>query len=440
MTTVTYTPRGAARELFSHREAEVILSGPAGTGKSTAALFRLHLVCLANPGIRALIARKTAVSLGSTTLVTFEKNVAAEAISAGIVRWYGGSTREAASYRYTNKSVIVVAGLDKPERVLSSEYDIIFVDEATELTETDWETLATRLRNGKLRWQQQIAACNPGPPSHWLKGRADRGIAKILYSRHQDNPYLYDETGQLTERGQDYMAKLDALSGVRRARLRDGVWAASDGLIYDDFDPAVHMHPRFDIPASWTRYWAIDFGYTNPFVWQDWAVDPDGRLYLDKEIYLTGRTVDLHAQQILQLVAPGGVWGEPRPTKIICDHDAEGRATLERELQLSTIPAHKTVTEGIQAVQKRLRPAGDGKPRIYFLQDAVRSRDLALTEAHKPSGTADEIAGYVWDPAGKTPKEVPLKENDHGMDAMRYVVAHLDMRGPARVRFFSTNY
>ena len=115
-TVVRYEPRGAARTLFHTRQSEAVMAGPAGTGKSLACLYRLHFAALGTPRIRCLIARKTAVSLGSTTLVTFEKKVAAEAMAAGIVRWFGGSPREAASYRYSNGSVIVVGGLDKPEK------------------------------------------------------------------------------------------------------------------------------------------------------------------------------------------------------------------------------------------------------------------------------------------------------------------------------------
>lgn len=422
-----YEPRGAAAHLFRCRTPEVILSGPAGTGKSTAALYRIHLACLTHPGIRVLLARKTAVSLGSTTLVTFEKKVAHTALQAGLLRWYGGSPREAASYKYNNDSIIVVAGMDRPEKVLSSEYDLIFVDEATELTETDWETLATRLRNGRLPWQQQIACCNPGPPTHWLKARADRGQATILHSTHHDNPYLYNTDGTLTERGTDYMTKLDALTGVRRHRLRDGHWAAAEGLIYEQFNPNTHIIDPFPIPATWQRIWAIDFGYTNPFVWQNWAQDPDGRLYLVQEIYRTQTIVTDHVNTILNTVAPGGIWNQPKPWRIICDHDAEDRATFERASSLHTIAAKKTVSDGIQAVQSRLRVQGDGKPRLFFFRNALIETDNTLVEAHKPTCTVDEISGYVWDTTGKTPKEAPLKKDDHGMDACRYIVAEMDM-------------
>lgn len=431
---VRYEPRGAARQLFNTRTAEVVIAGPAGTGKSLAALFRVHLAALSNPGIRCLIARKTAVSLGSTTLVTFEGKVAAEALERGVVRWYGGSPREAAAYRYANGSTIVVGGLDKPEKVLSSEYDLIFVDEATELSITDWETLGTRLRNGRLAWQQQIAACNPDHPQHWIKQRADAGGMVMLHSRHADNPMIYRPDGGLTERGVDYMAKLNALTGVRRLRLRDGVWAAAEGVIFADFDPALHVVDPFEVPAGWSRWLSVDFGFTNPFVAQLWVEDGDGRLYLVRELYRTRRLVEDHARDIkTKLIGTG-----PRPQVVICDHDAEDRATLERHLGMSTTAARKTVSDGIQAVQARLRPAGDGRPRLFVVRDALVERDPELADARKPCSTAEEIPGYVWavkpGNAGGL-KEEPVKENDHGADAMRYVVAQRDLGARPRIRW-----
>ncbi|MFL1903092.1 phage terminase large subunit [Streptomyces tauricus] len=454
--TVRYEPRGAARDLFKARESEVFMAGPAGTGKSLASLFRLHLVALHNPDMRGLIFRKTAVSLGSTTLVTWEKKVIADALARGIVKWFGGSSREAPGYRYSNGAKIDVAGMDKPEKIMSAEYDLVFGDEATELTLTDWESVGTRLRNGKLSWQQQMAACNPSAPTHWIKQRCDQGTARMLVSRHNDNPAYVNADGSYTEVGAAYFAKLDALTGVRKLRLRDGTWAAAEGLIYDEFDEAVHLVDRFDIPRGWTRWITVDFGFTNPFVMQWWAEDPDGRLYLYREIYRTRRLVEDHAKDALRLVracvdccgTKGRAhdchdcercqleWTEPRPRAVICDHDAEDRATLEKHLGLSTIAATKAVSPGIQALQSRLKPAGDGRPRFFIVRGALAERDPALDEAKKPCSTEEEITGYVWavKPGGTTP-EVPLKENDHGMDAGRYMVAERDLGGRTRVRW-----
>lgn len=448
--------RGAARELFHRTDSELTISGPAGTGKSLPTLMRVHLAALMFPGVRCLVARKVGVTLGATTLVTFEKKVAAEAIAAGAVTWYGGSLREAACYRYANGSTIVVGGLDKPTKIMSAEYDLIFVDEATEITVDDWEALSTRLgRNGSiLPWTQQLGALNPGPPTHWIKQRSDNGGMPMLHSKHQDNPSMFDRDGNALPAGITYLAILDKLTGVRKLRLKDGIWAAAEGVIYGDWDESIHIVDALP-PGSddWTRYLAVDFGYTHAFVCQCWAVDGDGRLWLEWEIHMTGRTVDQHAVTIMnQLTEPirgykhplgepryachGRQWKRRKPRGVICDHDAEGRAVLERELGMGTTAAHKAVTEGIQAMQGRLRVAGDGKPRMFVLRNSLVEVDTAAAEAKRPLSFMQEITSYVWDTSkGKGVKETPVKEDDDSMDPARYMCAELDLAGQFKIRF-----
>lgn len=435
-----YQPLGACKELLDTRAPEVLVAGPAGTGKSRACLEKLHLLALLNPGMRGLIVRKTATSLTSTALVTWKNHVITEALGVGTVKYYGGSGSEPPQYTYENGSVIIIGGMDRSTRIMSSEYDVIYVQEATELIEDDWEALTTRLRNNKISFQQLIADCNPDKPTHWLKVRCDVGKTLMLHSRHEDNPLLFTVDGTKTEYGTEYINKLDNLTGMRYQRLRLGKWASADGLVYEEFEEARHIVDRFVIPSDWTRFWAIDFGYTNPFVCQWWAQDPDGRLYLYREIYRTRRTVDEHAKDILGHVTHKGKWIEPKPQQIICDHDAEGRQQLQQKLNIPTTSAKKTVADGIQAVQQRLRDApsvdGTAKPRIFLMRNALVSKDAELADVKKPTCTADEMLGYVWDIAsGKAPKEQPRKEDDHGMDAMRYMVAHLDLKPKSRVRW-----
>lgn len=453
--------RGAAQAVMRCKDSEVLLAGPAGTGKSFVALLKLHMMCMQNPGMRALMVRKTHKSLTSTGLVTFREQVAREAIENGICRWYGGSGERPAQYIYSNGSTIVVGGLDQPDKIMSSEYDLIFVQEATDCTPDDWEKMNTRLRNGVVSFQQLIADCNPQQPKHWLKQRCDAGKTTMLYSRHQDNPRVYDEVPaarpggapsyELTPYGVAYMSRLEALSGVRKERLLHGRWAAADGLIYDAWDPAVHLAGRqggqgIALPKVWPRVWGIDFGFTNPFVWQQWAVDPDGRLWLELEIYRTQRLVEDHAKDILAAVTVGqgerkGQWKYPKPSHIICDHDAEDRATLERHLGMRTTAAKKSVSDGIQAMAARLKVQPDGRPRMVVLRDSLVSVDEARREAGLPICFADEIEGYVWRkaPDGKLSKDEPAKGEveDHSMDTARYVVAHFDLVSRARLRWIS---
>lgn len=418
-----YKPRGSALNLLYAKDPEVIMVGPAGTGKSRANLEKMNIVASKYANARLLMVRKTLKSLRQSAMVTFENAVLPQDTP---VYFHGGDYE----YRYPNGSVLVCGGMDKASKIMSTDYDVIYVMEATELTEDDWEQLTTRCRYGKVPYQQVIADCNPDSPYHWLKRRIDKGMTLGLTSLHHDNPILWDDIKQeWTERGKAYMTILDRLTGVRKQRLRFGQWAAAEGMVYDAWDRAVNLIDRFPVPRNWQRFLSIDFGYTHPFVCQWWAMDPDGRLYMYRELYGTGKLVEDWARLIKHIHAQA----EDPPAKVITDHDAEDRATLERHLGVDTIPAVKSVSAGIQAVNARLRKAGDGKARLYIVRDAlVQSnlfqRDQELDARKLPASTIEEIEGYVWakNRDGSWRKDQPVKEGDHGMDAMRYCVATVD--------------
>ncbi|MBU2249146.1 MAG: terminase, partial [Gammaproteobacteria bacterium] len=83
---------------------------------------------------------------------------------------------------------------------------------------------------------------------------------------------------------------------------------------------------------------------------------------------------------------------------------------------------------GIQAVKDRLAIAGDGKPRIFIMRGALVEEDESLAMARKPICTEQEVVAYAWPKTtdGRPIKEQPVKVDDHGMDAMRYMVKYLD--------------
>ena len=426
----TYTPRGACVDLFSRRDPELLLAGPAGTGKSRACLEKLHLMAMVNPGMRGLMVRKAQVSLASSGLVTWRRDVIPEAVEAGLVSFYGGSAVVSAQYRYSNGSVVVVGGLDKASKIMSTEYDIIYVQEATEITAEDWESLTTRLRNGVVSFQQLLADCNPDAATHWLHQRCLAGRTGLLEAQHSDNPRLFDLDGSQTPYGADYMGKLDALTGVRYLRLRKGLWSTAEGVIFEDWDTHRHVVPAFKIPDSWSRIISIDFGYTNPAVVQWWALDEDDRMFCYREVYVTETLVEDLAAKINQHSA-----GEPRAKQMVCDHDAEGRAQLRKHTGMGTTAATKKVSEGIQAVQGRLRAAADGRSRLFFVEGYQTGRDSALVDASKPTCTTEEIPAYVWDTTRTGLKETPVKQDDHGCDAMRYAVMAVDGKRTPKVRW-----
>lgn len=423
-----YHPHGAARDLFLAHDPEVLASGAAGTGKSVAILEKLLALCLKYPDIRVLMVRKTATSLRNSILVTFKEKVAKEFLAAKQVKWYGGSAQEPAQYRFRNGSIITLAGMDQSSRVLSTEFDVIYVNEAIELTENDWETLSGRLRNNVLPFQQLIADTNPAHPTHWLYQRALAGKTRLIQCSHTDNPTLYDPTtGELTPNGARYIDRLKSLTGIRLDRYFYGRWSSAEGVIYEDFSPEQHIVDPFTPPRDWPRFWSIDWGYTVPTVIQRWALDPTGCLYLYAEHYQTQTLAEDLAKELKAIVSSGK---EPQPQAIICDHDAEDRATFEKHFGQSTIAAKKTVSDGIQAVMARMKPDANGINSLKLMRDVTMKVDQSLIDAKRPTSTAEEIPGYVWD---SRKEDKPMKSDDHGCDAMRYVVAHLDLQSRSRM-------
>lgn len=414
-----YQPYGGALALFYAREREVLIEGPAGTGKSRAVLEKIYLLADKYPGIRVLLCRKSRTSMTESVLVTWEEKV----VPAGDRCLVGVSGRRISrqrrhSYVFANGSEIVVAGLDDNAAIMSTEFDVIAAFESTELAEADWDALVTRLRNGRMPYQQLIGDCNPGKPTHWLNQRALRGTTRRILSRHDDNPSASAE----------YVASLENLRGARRLRLRHGIWAAQEGLVYEEWDPARHLVPSAAIPAGWRRIRAVDFGFQNPAVCHWYAVAPSGRLVLYREYYRTRRLVPDFAADIVRAT------GTERIETTVCDWDAAERAQLQAAGIRCTLAYKQSVLLGVEAVQARLREMGDGAPGLVVMADALTARDQALAAAAKPCSVIEEMEGYAWplDREGRERKEIPVQVDDHGLDAMRYAVCYIDNVGTKR--------
>ena len=404
---------GAALELWNSKHPEVMLAGPYETGKTFCALNKLHLLCAKYPRCRALMTRKFLSSLSRTAIVTYEEKVLPihPRHPDSLISVYGGS--RAAWYEYPNGSRILLGGLDNPDKILSGEYDYIYVNQAEELSIDDWEKLSSRCtgRAGNAPYPQMIGDCNPADEKHWILKR-DR--LKIFHSKHKDNPTLYDpETGELTEQGKRTMDTLHALTGLRRKRGLEGQWVGAEGQVYE-FDRGLHLVENFDIPKDWIRFRSIDFGYTNPFVCQWWAVSPDDRMYMYREIYHTQRTVSEHCKRIKELSKNEQI------LYTICDHDAEDVATLN-ENGIPTRLADKRVRKGVDAVEERLNQVN---PRLFFFNNTLDEFDYSLEDRNLPIRTIEEFSRYIYrqDSKGMLKDEHPIKSYDHGMDAMRYAV------------------
>lgn len=391
----------------------LLMDGPAGTGKSHLAAYKLDAFMRKYPGSTGLMIRKTRKSMTNSTLLFFNSVVLK---GDSTVTW----KRTDGRFEYANGSILAYGGMKDAEqreaiRSIGQEggIDIAWAEEANRLTLNDYEEILPRLRGRAAPWHQFILTCNPDTDAHWIYKRLILGGEASRYvAMTKDNTYNPDSYVDLI---------LSQLTGVRYQRMVEGRWVSAEGAVYDDYRYEVHVIEPFEIPRSWLRFRSIDLGFRNPFVCQWWAVSPDDRMYMYREIYYTERLVEDHARQIVELSKDENI------AFTVADHDAEDRATLDR-YGVPTIPAQKDVSAGIQAVQSRMRIDGSGKPAIYFFQEATVEIDPKLANAKKPVNTIDEITGYVWEPSkeGLIQKERPVKLDDHGQDAMRYAVMSID--------------
>lgn len=434
--------RGAAKELRRSTSHEVMIAGPAETGKTFAALVKLDRLLLSTPGAQAVLVRKVRDTIFSTVLQTFRLKVLYDRHPA---KAYGGQSPQ--WYDYPNGARLWLAGMDDPGKALSSERDFIYINQAEELTLDDWSVLTTRCtgRAGNTPHPQIFGDCNPGPPHHWIKNRP---TLKVLESRHEDNPVLYDaERQEWTEQGKRTLSILDALPGVRKERLRYGRWVSAEGVVFE-VDARKHVLSRDELvrlrilnsygklgPAVKSTIAGVDWGYTAPGVLGVWALDGDARMYLIREYYRTQKLIGWWVEKAQRCRADYNVSG------FVCDPSQPAYIMEFQRAGLPTIEGDNDCVPGIAAVQTRLQDAGDTRPRLYFAEDALVEVDTDLLNSRQPVCTLQECDSLVWKPDknGKPAKAGETVGPDHGADQMRYATMHADRFGKGTVLSRSQN-
>lgn len=424
---IPYRPRGAAAQLFRCYDPEVLLDGPARTGKSRAVGERLLYLATNHPQARIAVIRKTRASLSESFLQMWEERVLGDGLDETyLVDPLAGSARRANrhdGYLFKNGSLVWPGGMDNPTRLYSSEWDAIYVQEAVELTEDEWERLTRGLTNKKIPHPrptpdrpylaQLIGDTNPDAPNHWLNQRCLKGKTTRLQARHEDNPTLTPQD----------LARLRAMTGVRRARLYEGRWVAAEGAIWSNWDAGIHVLARMPKVKIVRHIAAVDWGFTGAGVMMVGAIDEAGRLYVVRQVYQTGRELDWWVTKGMHLKT------EFRFEVVACDPSEPANIKTFRRYGLPAKDADNEIMAGLDAVRDRLNPADDGAPRLFVLADSLDEADPSLREVSKPTRVEEEIPGYVYDktPDGQYVKEKPApRQDDHGSDCLRYITRLAD--------------
>lgn len=244
--------------------------------------------------------------------------------------------------------------------------------------------------------------CNPEGPEHWfrkewiLKPQAHNALH--LHFTMDDNPSLSEET-----RKRYY----SMYSGIFFQRYILGQWVMSEGVIYDMFDQTKNIYKEAPIDLVWksTRTIACDYGTTNPTVFLD-VYDYDGLVHIDKEYRWDSReerrqkTDKEYADDLVSFMGK-------EACAVIVDPSAASFIAELRSRGVYVVQAENDVLDGIR------------KTSTLFQTGKLKINETC-------SGLLDEIGTYIWDEkASLRGDERPVKERDHGPDALRYYVNSL---------------
>lgn len=299
---VIWKPGSAVVEEFlSSSEDEVLMSGGRGSGKSAALLVDPLRYC-GNPNFRGLILRRTMPELRE--LISRAQELYPQVYpgvkyqkSTHIFVFPSGARME---FGYCDRLP------DDLEQYKGQEYQWLGLDE---LTQWSSEEIIEKMR-GSLRTTDPSlpisVRCSSNPDGVgrlWVKERyidtAPAGktavfaydtpvgrqyvTRKWLHSTVYDNPFIL-------ENNPSYVGWLHSLKGRLREVWLDGSWDAADGMAYDDFDRRIHVVKPFEIPQTWPRFCAVDWGYgaSSLAVCLWFAVDHEGHIYVYREFVANG--------------------------------------------------------------------------------------------------------------------------------------------------------
>lgn len=284
-------PNSKQELALKEKHKHVGYGGARGGGKSWFVRTKSKLLCVRYEGIRILIVRRTYPQLQENHIEPLRNEI------PKVLAKYNQTEKK---FFWKNSSTIKFAycNNDKDlENFQGQEYDVIFIDEATQLSEHQIKVITATCR-GVNRFPKRIYyTCNPGGQGHAY-------IKRIFISRDYmdgENPEEYafiqalvqDNVALMTTQP-DYIKNLEALPPKLRKAWLEGSWDIFEGQFFEEFiDDTEHYEDRrwthviepFEIPVDWRIVRSYDFGYGKPFSMAWWAVDYDGVLYRILELY-----------------------------------------------------------------------------------------------------------------------------------------------------------
>ena len=422
-------PSARQSEFLAARTRFTAYGGARGGGKSWALRRKLAAMCLRWPGLRVLLVRRSYEEVKGNHLGQFLAEYGA------VCRWSEGEK----TLFFPRGSSIKFGYCDGERDVLryqGQEFDVIGIDEATQLSEAQFGALGACLRGTGDCPRRMYLTCNPGGIGHsWVKRlfidrdfRAGEDPADygFIPARVYDNPVLM-------EADPGYVRQLERLPSALRDAWLHGRWDVFAGQFFPEFAEERHICRFGDLPAGVRYFAAMDYGF-DMFALLLIAVDGNGGLWVVRELCQSGLTLgeagraavaffgDL-AGEVCYIAASPDLWNRRQDT---------GRSGVEILSGVAGMPplvrADNRRIAGWRALREYLA-AGEGEAGLRICANCTElissMRALRFDERR-----AEDAAG--------TPHEIT-----HAPEALRYaamsrmaVGEEQDFRMPTETRYW----
>ena len=295
--TIPGSPTERQKQFFSSRTRFTAYGGARGGGKSWALRRKLIAMCLRYDGIRCLLIRRTLPELKSNHVVAFLREY-------GSIITYSASEQAILFPSLDSRIDLGYCASDKDAlRYQGQEYDVIAIDEATQLNEYAFSVFKACLRGAGNYPRRMYLTCNPGGVGHaWVKRLfVDRDFRTGEEpSDYTFIPALVYDNPILTSADPEYIRSLESLPDRLRTAWLYGRWDVFEGQFFPEFDSSVHVCPPNSIPRDTRRFIAVDYGFDMLAALLMYA-DKSGNLYVAREICEPNLTLSEAAARIADL-------------------------------------------------------------------------------------------------------------------------------------------
>lgn len=377
-------------EFFASRARFTAYGGARGGGKSWALRRKLIAMCLRYAGLRCLLVRRTLAELKANHLsqilaeygafVSYSEGEKCFSLPNGSKIFFGYCASDRDLLRYQGQ-----------------EYDVIALDEATQLTERQFSALCASLRGANEHPKRVYLTCNPGGVGHgWVKRLfIDRDYrAGECADDYRFIRALVTDNAVLMERDPDYVARLSALPPKLRDAWLYGRWDVFEGQFFPEFDPNRHVCGVGDIPYGLRCFIALDYGFD---MLAALLLGVSGDLvFVIREICVPNLTLGEAAARVV------GEFGSFRPEYVVASPDLwnrrqdTGRSGFEIMQGVAgmppMIPADDRRIPGWRVVREHLAPT-DGTAELRICSccgELIHSMSSLLFDRARPEDASGE--------------------------------------------------